>query len=116
MKSEHFKKCREEIHLTRGELLASKGKDYRNGAKDDVLENFKTLAEEQGISPEQVLYIYLNKHVRAISKYCRNPEKPASEPIKLRIADLMNYADLLFAMTEERPQGLNQDAMPDPAA
>jgi hypothetical protein len=63
-----------------------------------VLLNFKRNAERLGLTPFQVLQVYMNKHFDSInSAIAAHPEMPscASEPIAGRILDAINYLGLL---------------------
>lgn len=84
------------------DLLTSKGKDYAGDV--DCLENFKEEALDTGLSKFQVWHVYLNKHLSAIKRsIIRNPAVPqvASEPLRSRIADCINYLVLLQCMLIE---------------
>ena len=77
-------------------LTASKGREYANS--EDQLDNFKRLAVSLGLSPVQVLLVYLTKHLDSIHSYARNPEHELSEPIEGRIHDAILYLILLKAL------------------
>ena len=82
------------IHLTR-----TKGREYANN--DDQLANFKRLGTQLGLRPEQVLYVYLAKHLDSIQSFLRHPEQDLSEPIEGRIDDAILYLILLKALLDE---------------
>lgn len=80
-------------------LLEQKGNDY--AGNEDVLANFKRNADRLGLEPQQVLGVYMNKHLDAIFTYIREGEVH-SEPIEGRIHDAINYLLLLLAMVREQ--------------
>lgn len=77
----------------------SKGKDYAGDT--DALSNFKTQGKELGLTPEQVLAVYLGKHVSAVMAYCREGQVE-SEPIEGRIHDVILYCFLLMGLVKEK--------------
>lgn len=90
-------------------LLEVKGGEY--AGSEDRLANFKRGAELTGVTPLQVLHIYLSKHYDAFSTYVRdtanNVERPRSESISGRLDDIINYCLLAQALVkeiEESPQ------------
>ena len=83
-------------------LLQTKGTEYSRG-EEDVNSNFKRLSEELGIESKQVLYIYLKKHLDAISYYIKTNEVK-SEPIEGRIADAINYLLILASLISEEQE------------
>lgn len=86
----------------------TKGKEYTQG---DRLDNFKRIAMELNITPLQVLWVYLKKHLDSIASYIKT-EKVHSEPIQGRIMDARVYLSLLRGLIEES-QG-TQAAQADP--
>jgi len=88
-------------------LSASKGEEYSR-SDDDQLANFKRQGAEFGMNPEQVLAIYLNKHLDSIKTWVKNqtlPTQPVlSEPIEGRIDDAILYLLLLKAMIVEKKE------------
>lgn len=109
-------------------ITQSKGEEYSRSS-DDQLANFKRAAVDYGLSQEQVLGIFLDKHINSIKTYIHGtsagePMPPMSEPIEGRIDDAILYLLLFKAMvldsklpagginppdtivtTEERPLG-----------
>lgn len=81
-------------------LSDSKRKDYTKGS-DDVLANFKNVAESTGLRPEQVLLVYMQKQFDAVANYVKSNGQSESEPIKERISDLLNYGELLWGLINE---------------
>lgn len=82
------------------EILSVKGKDYTIGSHDR-LANFRRTAEMFNCTKEQVLAIYLYKHVAAIFNYAKSNKQSESEPIEGRIADVINYMLLFYKMIKE---------------
>jgi hypothetical protein len=96
-----------EFDVTRQELL-----DYAEGVQiakrpgytigdTDVLRNFKAVGERVGITPGQVLAVYMLKHVDAVTAILCKPDLPVAEAPLGRFADLINYAQLGFALHKE---------------
>ena len=84
------------------DLLNNKGREYAGDG--DALNNFKT-GLDIGVSAEQKLYIFLDKHLSSIKSYIKNNGKVFSnESIEGRIADAMNYLFLLGCLIEEKKQ------------
>ncbi len=78
------------------ELTDTKGREYANS--DDQLANFKRLADQLNLSPAQIAYVYLTKHLDSIQSHIRDPEKLLSEPVESRIDDAILYLILLKAL------------------
>jgi hypothetical protein len=74
-------------------LRIQKGYDY--SGIDDANSNFKNAGKRLGLHPEQVLFVYLDKHLEAIHTFIKDG-KVKSEPIGSRIKDAVNYL-LIFA-------------------
>jgi len=70
-------------------LLAEKGADYTQQS-DDVLHNFKAVAEWTGLTPIQIWSVYFAKHILAIMSYVRYGDVK-SESIEGRFRDAGNY-------------------------
>jgi hypothetical protein len=64
----------------------------------DVHANFKRTAELAGITPGQVLAVFMTKHYDAILSALARPELPQAEEIEGRFADLINYAKLGYTL------------------
>lgn len=100
MNTQQFDLLRTALAQHREEIVQAKRPEYTEG-NEDILHNFKVVAAELGITPIQVWYTYFRKHVASISQFAAKPERNLSEPIKNRIADAMNYLDLLNALINE---------------
>jgi hypothetical protein len=95
-------KIAEELFNESLKIFMDKGIDYSGDT--DSLANFKINAERAGITKYQVWQIYFNKHVDAINNAIKNnPKNPqvASEPLRGRINDIINYAALLASLLKE---------------
>jgi hypothetical protein len=80
-------------------LQKTKGKDYTT--EGDAFKDLCDEAEAMGIKPEQVLWVSMNKHYKAVRKYCRYGQTE-SEPIDSRLKDLANYVSLLFVLIKNK--------------
>jgi len=78
-----------------------KSADYADREGRNILRNFDDDAAELQIPPEFDLWIFLNKHLRAIRNYCRHGST-TSEGIEGRIKDARIYLALLRAMVERK--------------
>lgn len=110
-----------EYDVVAGELMAlareiedSKRPGYTAGS-EDVLSNFKRVAERAGISTEQAWAVYFLKHVDAVLSILTRPDLPVSEAAPGRFADGVNYLRLGFAIWRERlAAGSSSCASPAP--
>lgn len=105
-------------------VLVDKGTEYSQG-QEDSNSNFKRQSEELGLTPEQVLKVYLNKHLDAISYAIKTGKFfEGSEPFYGRIGDAINYLLILASLVKEREDigkptdvavalGLDADEAPD---
>src|SRR5690606_3530337 len=93
---------------TAEDIESSKRPAYTIGS-EDVLANFKRIAERTGQEPGQVLATYMLKHVDAVTSALCRPDLPQAEAILGRFADLINYAKLGYALIEERGEKLRDD-------
>lgn len=93
----------EEIDHIIGEclrILKVKGDDYTIGT-GDRLHNFRTVAEFTGQRMEEVLGVYLYKHIAAVFAYIKSGGQSESEPIAGRISDVIVYMLLFYKMVVE---------------
>lgn len=81
-------------------LLNTKGVEYANS--DDPNANFKDLAKKLNTSPEKILFIYLQKHLTCVERYCSGKEILSNEKIEGRIHDSINYLLILLSLIEEK--------------
>ena len=101
MIAKEFNELRDSIFNSCKELTEKKGKDYTKG-DIDVLKNFKEGSECFGFRSEQVLAIFLKKHIDAIYNYIKTNGQSQSEPIEERIKDAINYLVFLQALIKDK--------------
>jgi hypothetical protein len=77
-----------------------KNADYAAPEDGDFLKNFHETAKRTGMSPYQAWLVHFEKHVMAIEKFCKTGGL-ASEPIRGRMKDGINYLHLLAGLIEE---------------
>lgn len=81
------------------DLLTKKGAEYASDT--DALANFKKRAEDIGIDPKQILWIFLSKHLDSIKSFVKKGHELSDEPIAGRIQDSRNYLFLLHCLIVE---------------
>lgn len=96
-----YKDLVERFTAFRTKITDAKRPDYTVGS-EDVLKNFKAVAERTGMTPLQVAGVYYLKHIDALCAYIKNPDAPTSEPIWGRLADIANYTELIAGIIAER--------------
>ena len=79
-------------------MATSKGKEYANG--EDRFGNFNLLATRLGLTREQVLWVYLVKHLDGIESFIMTRTIHSNEPIQGRIVDAITYLTILAGMLE----------------
>ena len=109
MNTEQFDQLVNTVHAKCKDVLAKKGVDYTPD-KDNRLSQFEEIAKEVGITPRQVIGVFLLKHSESIHKVIRG-EKLYGEQLEQKVVDEINYLCLLLAqvsgegdMTTDRPQ------------
>lgn len=106
MQAKQFDKLLAETLESCKDLMVSKGGEYAHG--DDRLDNFKRNAVLLGLTPEEVLSIYLGKHMDAIHTYVKDirlgRDRVRGESILGRFDDAINYLILGKALVVEREQ------------
>ena len=85
------------------EIARLKGEDYTKGSAD-ALANFKEGGKDIDLDPKKVLWIFMNKHYQAITNYVRTGGQSESEPIDMRLKDLINYCVLMLGIITEEKQ------------
>lgn len=107
MKAEAFAKSIDELYEQLKLLTASKGEEYKR-REDNQFANFERGAQALGLTREQVLMVYLSKHLDSIVTYVKDraagQEKVYAEPISGRIDDAILYLLLLRGMTIENDE------------
>jgi hypothetical protein len=92
MQREEFDRFRDEVYRGIVGLNATKGHDY--AGEEDALVNFKEAADELGVSPYTIWFVYFHKHWSAIRTFLREGQVE-SEAIEGRIDDAILYLFLL---------------------
>lgn len=101
MRQPKFEKMVTKLYKKLATLRSTKGKEYTQGSKD-VLDNFKRIAKESGLSPLQVWFTYYSKHGDSIASYIKFGQKvKSSESIEGRFEDALNYLLLGYALIRE---------------
>lgn len=91
----------EELMVLASDIEQMKRPSYTAG-NPDVLHNFKRDALSTGILAEQNWAGHMLKHAAALARWSQDPNSYQSEPIAGRLADLVNYAKLGYALLVER--------------
>lgn len=86
-----------EMGTRESKLYRRKAADYSD--PNNVFSHFEKEAKKLHLTPQQVLMVYLEKHLSAISKYANTGEVD-NEGIDGRIADARIYLALLSAMPD----------------
>jgi hypothetical protein len=103
MNSKEYKKWRDNFIVQTLGLSDKKRIEYCNGNQDvDVHTNFKVIGEKLGLTPMQVLSVYLNKHIESLSSFFKTGTTYSDETIESRVMDIINY--LLLAMSMKNDQ------------
>ena len=107
MKWEQQQKLFKELIKEEADILNRKGAEY--ASDEDANANFKKRAEDIGIDPKQILWIFLSKHLDSIKSYIKKGKEISDEPIVGRINDARNYLFLLHCLIcEEKNAGKEQ--------
>jgi hypothetical protein len=88
------------------DLLTNKGKEYAGDF--DALGNFKN-GHDIGVTPNQKLWIFLDKHLSSIRSYIKHGQVFSNEPIEGRISDAINYLFLLRCLIAEKKKQAEKD-------
>lgn len=75
-------------------------KEYAH-EEDNAFANFDRVAQDLGLSREEVLWVYARKHIDGITAYLRG-HRSQREDVRGRITDLIVYALLLHCMIDVR--------------
>jgi len=102
MTAKEYKQFRESILKLTLELSDLKRIEYTEGNQNEnVLWNFEKIARKLGLTPMQVLSVYLNKHLSSLQSYFKDGKEHSSEGIEGRVSDIINYLLLMLAMKEK---------------
>ena len=97
MKTEEYHQ-RARILLDRAMEIETRKRPAYTLGKDDVLQNFKSVADRLGITPAQAWGVYALKHFDAITSWAKDPNIPQGEELTGRFADAVNYLKLGYAL------------------
>lgn len=84
------------------DTMRKKGHDYRQGNDDDLLHNFRTVAESVESDMMKVWFTYFYKHYSAMVTFIKEGGQSESEPIEGRIKDQIVYLLLFYRMVQEK--------------
>lgn len=101
MNTERYTIIARDLWIEAENIESAKRPGYTLG-NEDVLRNFKAVAERIGVTPEQAWAVYFLKHIDAITAIMAKPELPVSEAPLGRFADAINYLKLGYALLSER--------------
>ena len=101
MKTDKFNEIVHELDTHAQETMNKKGPEYTI-QDDDVLNNFKATAKKLGVDPLIVWYAYFDKQVSSVAAHVSNEDLNKAEPMLSRFADIINYAQLGYALFKER--------------
>jgi hypothetical protein len=80
-------------------IVREQGQQEYAHDNDNAFANFERQSIDVGITREQVLLIYLGKHMDGIKAYIKG-HKSQREPVQGRIKDAMMYLALLWGMVD----------------
>ena len=101
MNKKDFQTISTELLTLASGIMASKGPEY-TVANEDVLNNFKSTAKKLGVDPLVVWYAYFDKQVSSVAAHVSNHDLNKAEPMETRFADIINYAQLGYALFKDR--------------
>ena len=94
--------------------LNTKGADYTQNAADNRIKNFEDIADDIGLDPLTVWWVYFKKHIDAIKTFVKD-RKVKSEPISERFLDARNYLALGRQIIEVyHPDAVDNPPYPTP--
>jgi hypothetical protein len=107
-----YKRLSEDLLAAAASIEEAKRAGYTMGS-EDVLANFKRIAERTGLTPLQVWAVYFLKHVDAITSYTTRPDLPVSEAMEGRVCDAINYLKLGWGLIQEGQPTTRQEPQPE---
>tara|TARA_R110002020_G_scaffold84062_4_gene208540 strand:- start:692 stop:1018 length:327 start_codon:yes stop_codon:yes gene_type:complete len=106
MKKQHYDEFAEYMTSEVKKMRDAGQKEYAE--EENVFADFESTAKLSGITPEIVIYTFLNKHIRGIGSYLKGHEKQR-DTLDGRIKDAIVYLQLLWAYVDEKEwQGINE--------
>lgn len=104
MNTQEFENSIDDLYARLRELTATKGEEYK-GRSVNQFKNFEDLAAELGMTREQVLWVYVTKHLNSIRTFIKDGgKKDYAEPITGRIDDAILYLLILRGMVDLHPR------------
>ena len=100
MTHEQFEILLEATQKEDREILSSKNAEYAPG--DDKLANFKKSARSLGVTPEQCLWYFCQKHLTSIQDIVNGEAGYTPERLKEKAGDARRYMILLEGLMLER--------------
>lgn len=118
MNTIEFRDSIDGLHARLHALSASKGEEYKR-RDDNQFANFERGAQALGLTREQVLMVYLSKHLDSITTFVKDhavgQKFEYAEPVTGRIDDAILYLLLLRGMvTEPAPYELRPESIVHP--
>jgi len=102
MTLKEFLDVKKELLEYADEVAAPKREEY-TGQSEDVLNNFKRIANRLGLTPLQVWAVYFNKHVDSVNTFIKGTDS-VSESMGSRFADMLNYLFLGISLIIEEEE------------
>lgn len=107
MNTRDYDRVADELMEVARAIETSKRPGYTIGS-EDVLANFKRVAERSGITTEQAWAVYFLKHIDAITSIMTRPDLPMAEAAEGRFADAINYLRLGWAILQEPKESASE--------
>ena len=108
MNKDHYDEFAKYMHYEVCKTRNAGQEEY--ATENNVFADFESTAKLSGITPEIVIYIFLNKHIRGIGAFIRG-RSSQREDVTGRIKDAIVYLFLLWAMIDGEKQ---LDAIKEP--
>jgi hypothetical protein len=99
MSKKEMEKLIQKIFLQIQKTREAGQKEYAQD-KDNAFANFERIGKNLGIKREEVLMVYLLKHIDGISSYIKG-YKSQREDVRGRITDAIVYLCLFWGMVED---------------
>jgi hypothetical protein len=99
-------KTKDDIRVLMDKIFQDLQKTREAGQKEyahddqNAFANFERLSKDLGISREQVLWVYVYKHIDGIKSYLKG-HKSQREDVRGRIKDVIVYLILLWGMVDD---------------
>ena len=98
------------LDLICGKMRSMRDEGQKEYAQDidNVFANFERIGEQLHIDRQQVLWVYLAKHIDGIASFI-NGHKSQREDVRGRITDVLVYLTLLWGMIDEDEKGIENE-------